>query len=239
MLSAARTAAPPRLTRDEKKAQTRLKLLQAAASVFARRGYHAATVDEVAEEAGYTVGALYSNFAGKQDLFLAMLDEHFAQEMAAYKEISSHGTTAEAKARGSADYWMNFLETSPHFFPLFIEFWGLALRDPELREQFNARVRAFRAAVADLMRADAADLGLELPMDAAQSLATVVSAIGNGLALNMMSDPEAVPRELFGDFMALIFEALRQMAATGQIADVAGPPTKRGGKPTAGTRRKR
>ncbi len=62
MLSTARRRAP-RLTRDEKKAQTRLRLLEAAAHVFARRGYHAATVDEVAEEAGYTVGALYSNFA--------------------------------------------------------------------------------------------------------------------------------------------------------------------------------
>ncbi len=203
MLSATR-GATPRLTRDEKKAQTRLRLLEAAAHVFARRGYHAATVDEVAEEAGYTVGALYSNFAGKQDLFLAMLDEHFDQEMAAYKEISSQRTTAEEKARGSADYWMNFLETNPHFFPLFIEFWGLALRDPELREQFNARVRAFRSAVADLM---------------------VVSAIGNGLALNMLADPKVVPRELFGDFMALIFTALTQMAAGGEIADLALPTT--------------
>src|SRR5258708_25386212 len=136
MLSATRSAAPRR-TGDEKTAQTRLRLLEAAAHVFAGRGYHAAAVDEVAEEAGYTVGALYSNFAGKQELFLAMLDEHFDQEMAAYKEISSQRATAEEKARGSADYWMDFLETNPHFFPLFIEVWGLALRDPELREQFS------------------------------------------------------------------------------------------------------
>lgn len=237
MLSAAR-AAPPRLTRDEKKAQTRLSLLQAAAAVFARRGYHAATVDEVAEEAGFTVGALYSNFAGKQDLFLAMLDEHFAQELAAYKEISSRGATAEEKARGSADYWMTLLETNPHFFPLFIEFWGLALRDPELREQFNTRVRVFRGAVADLMRADAAELGIDLPADDARSLATVVTAIGNGLALNMLADPKAVPRELFGDFMALIFEALTQMNAGGQVTQLAPPNNQSRSKPPASTRRK-
>src|SRR5258708_12797827 len=153
-----------------------------------------------------------------------MLDEHFDQEMAAYKEISSQRATAEEKARGSADYWMDFLETNPHFFPLFIDVWGLALRDPEVREQFNVRVRAFRSAVAELMRADAAELGLELPADAAQSLATVVSAIGNGLALNMLADPKLVPRELFGDFMALIFTALTQMAAGGEIAALALPP---------------
>src|SRR5258708_25995121 len=225
MLSTARPRAA-RLTRDEKKGQARLRLLEAAAHVFARRGYHAATVDEVAEEAGYTVGALYSNFAGKQELFLAMLDEHFDQEMAAYKEISSQRATAEDKARGSADYWMDFLETNPHFFPLFIEFWGLALRDPERREQLTARRRPFRSAVAELMRADAAELGLELPAAAAQSLATVVSAIRNGLALNMLADPKLVPRELFGDFMALIFTALTQMAAGGEIADLALPTRK-------------
>src|SRR5258708_4528427 len=238
MLSATR-GATPRLTRGGKKGQTRLRLLEAAAEVFARRGYHAATVDDVAEEDGYTVGALYSNFAGKQELLLAMLDEHFDQEMVAYKEISSQRATAEEKARGSADYWMDFLETNPHFFPLFIEFWGLALRDPELREQFNARVRAFRSAVADLMRADAAELGLELPTDAAQSLATVVSAIGNGLALNMLADPKVVPRELFGDFMALIFTALTQMAAGGEIADLALPTTTSLALPTTTSTRKR
>jgi AcrR family transcriptional regulator len=232
MLSTAKPVTP-RLTREQKRAQTRLQLLEAAANVFARRGYHAASVDEVAEEAGFTVGALYSNFAGKQDLFLAMLDEHFARQMAVYSEISLRGATAEEKARGAAGYWMTFLETNPQFFPLFIEFWGLALRDPEVREKFNARVRAFRDAIADLMRGDAAELGVTLPSEAAQSLATVVNGMGNGLALHMLSDPKAVPRELFGDFMALIFEALRQMAATGQIP-VAAPA-----EPAARSRRKR
>src|SRR5258708_11189245 len=121
MLSVAKDATP-RLTRDQKKAQTRLQLLEAAANVFARRGYHAATVDEVAEEAGFTVGALYSNFAGKQDLFLEMLEEHFDRQVAIYAEISSRGATLEEKARGAADHWMTFLETNPQFFPLFIEF---------------------------------------------------------------------------------------------------------------------
>jgi len=133
-----------RLTRDEKKAQTRLQLLQAAAVVFPRRGYHATSVDEVAEEAGFTVGALYSNFSGKQDLFLAMLDEHFARQMSAYAEISSRGHTVEAKARGAADHWMAFLRQNPQFFPLFIEFWGLALRDPELRRPAQLGLRARR-----------------------------------------------------------------------------------------------
>jgi AcrR family transcriptional regulator len=232
MLSTARRATP-RLTRDEKKAQTRLRLLQAAATVFTRRGYHAATVDEVAEEAGFTVGALYSNFSGKQDLFLAMLDEHFDRQMAIYSEISSRGTTVGEKARGAADHWMTSLETNPQFFPLFIEFWGLALRDPGLRKQFSARIRRSRDSLAALMRRDAAELGIELAAEDAESLATVIDSLGDGLALFMLADPESVPRDLFGDFMAVLFEALRQMAATGQLS-FAGPT-----RPAAKVRRKR
>jgi AcrR family transcriptional regulator len=227
VLSIAKTASP-RLTRDEKKAQTRLQLLLAAANVFARRGYHAATVDEVAEEAGYTVGALYSNFSGKQDLFLAMLEEHFDRQIAAYAEISSRGTTLEAKARGAADHWMAFLENNPQFFPLFIEFWGLAVRDADLRRELTGRIQGFRDSVANLMRRDAAELGIELPGEAARSLATVVNGMGTGLALYMLADPKSVPRGLFSDTLALLFEALRQMAATGQLpgAEPARPPVK-------------
>ena len=204
-----------RLTRDEKKAQTRRQLLQAAATVFPRRGYHATSVDEVAEEAGFTVGALYSNFTGKQDLFLAMLDEHFARQMAVYSEISSRGHTIEAKARGAADHWMAFLASNPQFFPLFIEFWGLALRDPELRRQLSSRIRHFREAITDLLKRDAVELGIELPDDAADGLAMVVNSMGNGLALHMLVDPKAVPKDLFGNMLAMVFEALRQTYQTG------------------------
>lgn len=210
-----------RLTRDEKKANTRFQLLQAAATVFPRRGYHATSVDEVAEEAGFTVGALYSNFSGKQDLFLAMLEEHFARQMAVYAEISSQGHTLEAKARGAADHWMAFLTSNPQFFPLFIEFWGLALRDPDLRRQLSSRIRHFREAISDLLKRDAKELGVELPDDAADTLAMVVNSMGNGLALHMLVDPKAVPKDLFGNMLALIFEALRQMYETGGMPAVA------------------
>jgi AcrR family transcriptional regulator len=209
-----------RLTRDEKKAQTRLQLLQAAATVFPRRGYHATSVDEVAEEAGFTVGALYSNFSGKQDLFLAMLDEHFARQMAVYAEISSRGHTVEAKARGAAGHWMQFLQGNPQFFPLFIEFWGLALRDQKLRRQLSSRMRNFRKAISDLLKRDADELGVELPDDAADGLAMVVNSMGNGLALHMLVDPQAVPKDLFGNMMALIFTALRQMYDMGAMPAV-------------------
>src|SRR5437870_12294969 len=62
-----------RLSRNERKAQTRAELIDAAARVFARRGYHGTTVDDVAEEAGFTKGAFYSNFESKEDVFVELV----------------------------------------------------------------------------------------------------------------------------------------------------------------------
>ena len=63
-----------RLTRRERKAETRAALLEAAARTFGRRGFYAASVAEVAEEAGYSKGAVYSNFESKEDLFMTLLE---------------------------------------------------------------------------------------------------------------------------------------------------------------------
>src|SRR5262245_38746350 len=76
-----------RLSRLERKSQTRAELLRAARVVFLRRGFHGASVDEIAEEAGYTKGAVYSNFAGKDDLYLAVLDAHYEERTEAYVEM--------------------------------------------------------------------------------------------------------------------------------------------------------
>ncbi|HEV2920825.1 MAG TPA: helix-turn-helix domain-containing protein, partial [Actinomycetota bacterium] len=70
-----------RQTRAQRRQQTRARLLDAAGQVFARRGFHAATVDEVADAAGYTKGAVYSNFANKEELFLALLDQRIAAQL--------------------------------------------------------------------------------------------------------------------------------------------------------------
>src|SRR5439155_23204367 len=83
--------ATKRQTREERRAATRERLLRAARTVFARRGVQAATVDEIAEEAGFTTGALYSNFKGKGDLVLAVEEDMIAREIREYTEIFARG----------------------------------------------------------------------------------------------------------------------------------------------------
>ncbi|HEV2998885.1 MAG TPA: TetR/AcrR family transcriptional regulator, partial [Solirubrobacteraceae bacterium] len=126
--------AATRLTREQSKALTRERLLAAARGVFASRGFHGASVEEIAAEAGYSTGALYSNFGGKEDLFLALMEHEidaYSQEIAAgLDELSS---VAE-RARDGARHWMQIVEREPEMLMLFVEFWAYAARDPRARE---------------------------------------------------------------------------------------------------------
>jgi AcrR family transcriptional regulator len=202
---------PP--TREQKRAETRARLLEGARAVFARRGYHAATVDEVAQEAGFTTGALYSNFKGKEDLFLAVVEDMIAREVREYTEIFEGGTTLDERSRGGADRWMELLAEEPDYFTLYIEMWSAANRDPALAAKLAERHAAMRDASARMIAAGAADLGVEARPEDFQLLATVVSALGDGLAMQKLLTPDAIPDELFGDTLAVLFRALAEAAA--------------------------
>jgi len=86
------------LTPERRRQQTREYLLQAAARVFAERGFHGASLDEVAAAAGFTKGAVYSNFKNKEDLFLALLEANQQREMdALYATLNASDVLPEAR----------------------------------------------------------------------------------------------------------------------------------------------
>src|SRR3981081_1523162 len=95
-----------RLTREQSKANTRERLLLAARRVFARSGFHGASVEEIASEAGFSTGALYSNFAGREHLSLVLMEREIDEHA---REIS-HAVSAQAsmseRAAGGAQQWM-------------------------------------------------------------------------------------------------------------------------------------
>ncbi len=199
---------PTQSIREEQRALTRTRLLEASRRVFARRGFHGASLAEIAHEAGATTGAIYSNFDGKEDLFLALFEEHVASQNRKYREIFNRGRSVEERSRGGADDWMAYLHDEPDSFPLMIEFWSYAVRDPKLRRRYATRLAAFRQTFAELIERGAADLGVEVPPGFAERMGIVINALGNGLALEKLADPDAVPDELLGSTIALIFEAL-------------------------------
>lgn len=90
--------------REEQKALTRQRLLDAAETVFARRGFHGASVEEIAREAGATTGALYSNFAGKEDLFLALFERSATSDVREYSQTFAAGATPDEETRAVADH---------------------------------------------------------------------------------------------------------------------------------------
>src|SRR5437016_12354998 len=91
---------PSGTIREAQRALTRTRLLEAAKRVFARRGFHAASLEEIAREAGATTGAIYSNFAGKEELFLALFEDHVASQIRKYREIFAQGANVEERSRG-------------------------------------------------------------------------------------------------------------------------------------------
>lgn len=195
--------ASTRLTREQSKAQTRERLLVAARTVFARRGFHGASVEEIAAEAGFSTGALYSNFEGKEDLFLVLMDhviDTYAQEISA--EVDGLSSVAE-RARDGARHWMEIVEREPEMLMLFVEFWAYAARDPGARERVAASFARVRQVLTRLI-ADGArefDLRLELP---AEHLAIAIDALADGIARQKLADPEAIPDDLMGKVISLL-----------------------------------
>src|SRR5206468_398295 len=108
-------------------------LITAARTVFVRRGFHAASLDEIAEEAGYTKGAVYSNFHGKDDLFLAVFGDYFRERAEAYREIVFDHQDIEESYRAVARFWRDANESEPEWARLIAEFLVHASRDEWLR----------------------------------------------------------------------------------------------------------
>jgi len=181
-----------RLTRSERTAQTRRELLEAAERRFFADGYHGTTLDDIAIDAGYTKGAVYSTFRSKAGLFLALFDEVIERRLRDIRELLAHH--ADPDERLAALGRQPVEASNAKFLMLSIEFWLLAARDPALLEEFAARHRRLRASIAEFRPDDVA-----LP---AGDWAIVTLALSNGLAIERLIDPGGVPDDLMASVQA-------------------------------------
>jgi AcrR family transcriptional regulator len=201
------TQAAKRPTRAEKQIQTRVQLIDAAAGVFARRGFQAATVEEIAEHAGYSHGAVYSNFSGKEELFLAVFERYMSQRIEEVARASEVEGTFPERARAAADQWMARFGEDHETFLLHLEFMIHAARNPELSRQLGERMAVLRLEVERRIAERAAETEIPLPLPPAE-LALVLRALGIGLAVEALNAPGEVNTRLYGDFVELLADVL-------------------------------
>lgn len=199
-----------RPTRAEKNAATTTALLDAAAQTFAEHGFEATTMDEIAERVGLSKGALYYRYKTKEDLFIALLDERCKTYVRQLEEVVGDSATPTGGWAAMAEQFLAVVrdESWPR---LFFEFVSYASRSPRARRELVKRTRALRAALASVVERQASEAGLELPIPAAH-VALAVSALGNGLALERLADPDAVPNEVFVQLPALIIAGIAARA---------------------------
>ncbi len=200
-----------RLTRAEKQRQTRACLLRSAARLFARHGLDGASVDDVAADAGLTKGAVYANFASKQDLFLAMLEERFAERLAQLETLTAAEAGLEEQARSAGLDFARYVSADPGWERLFFEFAALAARDEAFRVELVARYRMLRAGIAAVFERRLSELGARSPVPV-DRLALMTFSLANGFALERLLEHEAVPEELFGDALVLLLAGARAVA---------------------------
>jgi AcrR family transcriptional regulator len=184
-----------RRTQPERRAATRAKLLKAAGSVFASRGYHDASLEEIAQRAGLSKGAVYHHFSSKQELFLTLLSERLEDRL---------GDFERAFGEDAALRFTREMERDPRWAPLFFEFVAYSARDARARRQFAERfLRRSREVLGHVASERLREAGGE-PALSADELGTVIDALANGMAIERLFDPDRVPEDLLGRAIELM-----------------------------------
>ena len=190
-----------RLSRVESQELTRERLVATARELFLRRGYGATSLSEVAETAGYSKGAVYSNFRNKDYLCLAVLDDIRSEQLALLTESVMRDARVDDRLAAFAA-WGEAHIGDEAWTTLEVEFLVRARHDEELRQEITARVGAIREALAQLLDALARELDATLAMPADQAATTLLS-LGIGIGVQRVADP-SVPTAVLTDTLRLI-----------------------------------
>jgi AcrR family transcriptional regulator len=202
-----------RRTQAERRQETREEVLAAASRAFARNGFHGTSLDAVAEEAGFSRGAVYYNFADKEELFLELLDRRCAERARDIREVFGSGgddldSTAE-QAQLAAKDALEAMIGDPEWRALYLEFLAHAARDKNFRRAFARRTDEMRAALEEVVVERATLIDEDALGMSPKELAVVIDALGVGLwAHHMLHGSSAVSPELFSQAVALIVDGI-------------------------------
>ena len=197
------------LTPERRRAMTRQHLLDAAAIVFARDGFHGSTLDQVAATAGFTKGAVYSNFKSKDDLFVELLDERINRQFAVVADVLGAGTHVQAEQFPRVRdliQGMNVMFWDDTWNTLYLEFVLYARRNPEAQAKLTATARRSREFVQALIEHEYAAIG-GAPKYPTAELAEISLALFSGLGIDRLIDPSAMTEQTLDTILTLLYDA--------------------------------
>jgi AcrR family transcriptional regulator len=208
----------PRLSRAEQNDRNRALLLAAALRVFLARGYHAATLEQIADEAGFSKGVVYSRFDSKADMFLALLTDRIAERAA--QNTAFAGQLARSGDMGAllALAWQAERD-APGWRLLVTEFRVHAARDRELSRRYAAAHARTVDGIAGVLASIAGRNGRALAVPARQ-VAELLLAIETGLALEQLADPGAISLPQLPSVLGELAALHAGSPASGEIDEV-------------------
>jgi AcrR family transcriptional regulator len=177
-----------RRTQAERRDETRQALLESADRAFSRDGFHASSVDAIAEDAGYSKGSVYARFGGKDDLFLAVLEARFEQRLAPIGVDFAEHQTRQERIEAIAEAHRQTIREDPAWTVAWVEFAAHATRDADLSRRLHALNTSLRERAERVMT----ELGL---VDETQAgyLVTASLVYASGVSIERMLDPEGPP----------------------------------------------
>jgi AcrR family transcriptional regulator len=198
-------------TPERRRQRTREALLDAAATVFAKRGFQGASLDEIAETAGYTRGAIYKHFADKEELLHEVCVRLNERAFAEFDDVpAARVPIGEFVDRDSVvAQWQSMHDRDAEFRIVMLEYILYAVRNPEARERALGFARDNMQHMSDYLRQHAAEVGEELPLPI-DDLAGVFGTVSDGFAHAALIDPDAA--RLFGLTLDLIVRGIQSYA---------------------------
>jgi AcrR family transcriptional regulator len=196
-----------RAARAERR-DAREALLEAAAEIFAKRGFRDASVDEIADRAGYSKGALYWHFASKDDLFFALLEERVDRPIHEMIELLESAPPEQDMGPEASRRFVALLRSERELLLLEQEYWSQAVRDPGLGARYAERQMRLRSALGKALLTRVKHLGEPADAARAEDMATAIMSLAAGLARERLIDPDAVPDELLGDALVLLYAGI-------------------------------
>ena len=198
----------PRLTRVEQSLRNRELVLSAARRIFLERGYHGASLEQIADEAGFSKGVVYSQFESKADLFLALLEQRIEErnaENARFVErlVASDSLSLDQGLRALVEHATERDRGDAEWGLLVIEFRVHAARNPELNRRYAETHERTVAGVAGVVARIYDRVGEALPLPAPE-LARMLLTVAAGTRLEQATNSEALSNTVFAELLARV-----------------------------------